>query len=164
MCSVTQLCVTLCNPMDCSPPGSAVHSILQARILEWIAKPSSRRSSQPYTIKRASFSTSYLGSVLRKENTFPNIIGLGTYCSWSGSRETVPSRVLEPDLRADCALSSHLGRTWLWEALSAPWPWKPAAPQPCLPRSFSTMHGATSSCSWRSVLQHFIFLSFTHPL
>ena len=32
---VTQLCPTLCDPMDCSPPGSSVHGILQARILEW---------------------------------------------------------------------------------------------------------------------------------
>ena len=38
---------TLCNPMDCSPPGSSVHGILQARILEWVALPSSRRSSSP---------------------------------------------------------------------------------------------------------------------
>ena len=36
-----------CNPMDCSPPGSSVHGILQARILEWVAMPSSRGSSQP---------------------------------------------------------------------------------------------------------------------
>ena len=42
-----QLCPTLCNPMDCSPPGSSVHGILQARILEWVAMPSSRGSSQP---------------------------------------------------------------------------------------------------------------------
>ena len=33
-CSVGQLCLILCNPMDCSPPGSSVHGILQARILE----------------------------------------------------------------------------------------------------------------------------------
>ena len=33
---VTQLCLTLCNPMDCSSPGSSVHRILQARILEWV--------------------------------------------------------------------------------------------------------------------------------
>ena len=39
-----QLCPTLCNPMDCSPPGSSVHGILQARILEWAAMPSSRSS------------------------------------------------------------------------------------------------------------------------
>ena len=32
-----QSCLTLCNPMDCSPPGSSVHGVLQARILEWVA-------------------------------------------------------------------------------------------------------------------------------
>jgi len=32
-----QFCVTLCNPMDCSPPGSSVHGILQARTLEWVS-------------------------------------------------------------------------------------------------------------------------------
>ena len=37
---VTQLCPTLCDPMDCSLPGSSVHGILQARILEWVAIPS----------------------------------------------------------------------------------------------------------------------------
>ena len=42
-----QLCLTPCNPMNCSPPGSSVHGILQARILEWVAIPSSKRSSQP---------------------------------------------------------------------------------------------------------------------
>ena len=41
-----QLCLTLCNPMDCTPPGSSVHGILQARILEWAAMPSSRGSSR----------------------------------------------------------------------------------------------------------------------
>ena len=41
-----QLCPTLCNPMDCNPPGSSVHRTLQARILEWTAMPSSRESSQ----------------------------------------------------------------------------------------------------------------------
>ena len=35
MCSVAQLCLTLCGPMDCSPPGSSVHRILQEKILEW---------------------------------------------------------------------------------------------------------------------------------
>ena len=34
-----QSCLTVCNPMDCSPPGSSVHGILQARILEWVAIP-----------------------------------------------------------------------------------------------------------------------------
>ena len=42
-----QLCPTLCNPMDCSSPGSSVHGILQARVLEWVAMPSSRGYSRP---------------------------------------------------------------------------------------------------------------------
>ena len=44
---VIQFCLTLCNPMDCSPPGFSVHGILQARILEWEAIPFSRGSSWP---------------------------------------------------------------------------------------------------------------------
>ena len=43
---VTQLCLTLCNPLDCSPPGSCVLGILQAKILEWGAISSFRGSSQ----------------------------------------------------------------------------------------------------------------------
>ena len=39
--------LTLCNPMDSSPPASSVHEILQAKILEWVAISSSRRFSQP---------------------------------------------------------------------------------------------------------------------
>ena len=42
-----QSCPTLCNPMDCSPPGSSIHGVLQARILEWVTMFSSRGSSQP---------------------------------------------------------------------------------------------------------------------
>ena len=34
---ITESCPTLCDPVDCSPPGSSVHGILQARILEWVA-------------------------------------------------------------------------------------------------------------------------------
>ena len=37
----------VCHPMDCSPPGSSVHGILQVRMLEWVAMPSSMESSQP---------------------------------------------------------------------------------------------------------------------
>ena len=44
---VPQSCLTLCDPMDYSPPGSSIHGILQARTLEWVAVPSSRGSSQP---------------------------------------------------------------------------------------------------------------------
>ena len=44
---LTPSCLTLCDPLDGSPPGSPVHGILQARILEWVAMPSSRGSSSP---------------------------------------------------------------------------------------------------------------------
>ena len=39
-----QSCPSLCDHMDCSPPGSSIHGVLQARILEWVAMPSSRSS------------------------------------------------------------------------------------------------------------------------
>ena len=45
MCLVAQLCLTLCDPIDCSLPGSSAHGILQARILEWVAISFSRGSS-----------------------------------------------------------------------------------------------------------------------
>ena len=44
---VAQLCPTLCDPTDCSPPGSSVHGVLQARILEWVDIFFSRASSRP---------------------------------------------------------------------------------------------------------------------
>ena len=50
-----QLCLTLCEPMDHSLPGSSVPGILQARILEWIAVPSSRGSSQSRVRTRISY-------------------------------------------------------------------------------------------------------------
>ena len=46
MCAkLLQSCPTLCDPRDCSPPGFSVHRIFQARMLEWVAMPSSRGSS-----------------------------------------------------------------------------------------------------------------------
>ena len=47
-CLVTKLCLTLCNHMDSSPPGSSVHGISQAGILEWVTISFSRGSSQPW--------------------------------------------------------------------------------------------------------------------
>ena len=49
MCAkLLQSCLTLCNRVDCSPPASSVLGILKARILEWVAMPSSRGSSRPW--------------------------------------------------------------------------------------------------------------------
>ena len=47
MCLVTQSCLTLCSPMDWIPPGSSVHGLIQARILQWVAMASSRGSLPP---------------------------------------------------------------------------------------------------------------------
>ena len=47
ICSVAHSCLTLFGPMNCSPPGSSVHGILQASILEWVAFPSFREAFQP---------------------------------------------------------------------------------------------------------------------
>ena len=52
--SVAQLCLTLCDLMDYSPPGSSIHGILQARILEWDAISFSRGYSSPRDLSRIS--------------------------------------------------------------------------------------------------------------
>ena len=58
LCLVVQSCPILCDPIDGSPPGSPVPGILQARILEWVAMPSSRGSSQPRDWTQVSLSAS----------------------------------------------------------------------------------------------------------
>ena len=59
--SVTQSCPTLWGSMDCSPSGSSVMEILQARILEWVAMPSSRGSVQPRDWTHISMSPALAG-------------------------------------------------------------------------------------------------------
>ena len=59
---VTQSCPTLGDPMDCSPPGSSVNGILQARILEWLAIPFSRQSAQPWDWTWILYCLSHKGS------------------------------------------------------------------------------------------------------
>ena len=54
----------LCNPMDCNSPDSSVHGSLQARILEWVAMPSSQGSSRPKDQTYVSYLVHWLGSVL----------------------------------------------------------------------------------------------------
>ena len=51
---VAQSCLTLCDPVDCSPPGCSVHGTLQAGMLEWVPMPSSRGSSRPRDRSRVS--------------------------------------------------------------------------------------------------------------
>ena len=60
---VAQSCPTLCNPMYCSLPGSSVHEILQTRILEWVAMPS---SSGSYKLKKNHLHLLLLGNCFNK--------------------------------------------------------------------------------------------------
>ena len=71
LCLVAQSCLTLCNPMDYSPPGSSVHSMLQTRVLEWVAMPSSRGSSHLPHCRRILYHLTHKG---KSKNT-----GVGTY-------------------------------------------------------------------------------------
>ena len=73
-----QSCLTLCNSTECSPPGSFVHGIFQARLLEWVAMPSSRGSSPSRDgtsvsciscIARGFFTTEPPGKLARKRQT-----------------------------------------------------------------------------------------------
>ena len=61
---VDHSCQTLCDPVDRSPPGSSVHGVLQARILEWVAMPSSRGSSQSMNIIQVSYVSGIVKCIL----------------------------------------------------------------------------------------------------
>ena len=56
-CSVAQSRLTLCDPMNCNPPGHSVHGILQARKLEWIAIPFSREGAYGEQLNRGAWWT-----------------------------------------------------------------------------------------------------------
>ena len=66
-CSVPQSCLTLCDPMDCSPSGSSVHRISQERILEWVALSYSRGSSWSRDWTRISCTSSVVDEFLNTE-------------------------------------------------------------------------------------------------
>ena len=68
--SVTQSYSTLCDPLDCSPPDSSVHGILQARMLEWVAKASSRGSSPPRDQTHVSMSPVLTGRFFTTSTTW----------------------------------------------------------------------------------------------
>ena len=67
-CYMLQSCPILWNPMDCSPPGSLVQGILQARILVWIAMPFSRASSQPRDLTHVSCASCIAGGFFTAES------------------------------------------------------------------------------------------------
>ena len=104
LCLLTQLCLTLCDPMDCSPPGSSVHGIFQERILEWVAMPSSRGSSQPRD--RAQVSALWVDALPSEPPGKPKNTGVG---SLSLCQENFPTQESNQDL---------LHRRWILYQLS----------------------------------------------
>ena len=91
---ITQSCLTLCDPMDCSPPGSSVHGIFQARILEWIAIFFSRRSFQPRDRTWVSYIAVrfFTNSPTREDQVFIRCIYL--FCPGSKYIVTILGRLL----------------------------------------------------------------------
>ena len=94
-----QLCPTLCDPMDYSSPGSSVHGILQAKILEWVAMPSSRGSSQPRDWTHASCGSYVAGRSFTAEPLGKPRVGSTTYVNirrftWSFPRASKVSFLL----------------------------------------------------------------------
>ena len=70
---IIHLCPTVCDPTDCSPPGSSVHGILQARTLEWAAIPFSRGSSQPMDRTQVSCTTGKILYYLNHQGSPPGL-------------------------------------------------------------------------------------------
>ena len=79
---VSQLCPTLCDPMDCSPPVSSVHGILQARILEWVAISFSRGSSPPRDWPVSLLSPALVGGFFTTSTTWESH-GLCRQLTWA---------------------------------------------------------------------------------
>ena len=94
-----QSCPALCDPMDCSPPSFSVHGILQSKILEWVAMPSSRGSSQTKDQTRT--------SLLSEPPGKPKDTGVGCHTLLQGIFPTQGSNL-------------HLLCLWHWQAHTLP--------------------------------------------
>ena len=131
---VLQLGPTFCDPMDCSPLGSSISGILQARILEWIAVPSSRGSSRP---RDGSWVSCTAGGFFTVWATREAPCSLGT-CqtvqrgegeqrgeSWSpcGRLERNRASWQEPTPTKQCGQSATSVRIWAEEQLYSGWVW-----------------------------------------
>ena len=113
---VTQLCPTLCDPMDCSPPGSSVHGIFQARILEQVAIPFSRGSSQPRDQTQVcSIASNSLSSEPRRNMLRHKLIKLTKIKykekDWN-QQENFPGGTLNKNLPATQGMWVHRAQIW----------------------------------------------------
>ena len=121
-------CLTLCDPMDCSPTGSPVHGIPQARILEWVATPFSRGSSRPRGWTCSSCSSCTVGGFLLLEHRgSPGVLSAhlhtlsGFVTNTWGHAAGVPGFEVALSLSLSCVWTpSHHLRTPLSPLFSAP--------------------------------------------
>ena len=117
LCLAHQSCLTLCDPMDCSPPGSSVHGILQARILEWLAMPSSRGSSRPSNWTGVSFASEFFTSWATREAHFSGY--------WNKIGMDIVSK------RYNLGSLTYSVRTIEWEKqVGPPWMFSPSTRRP----------------------------------
>ena len=122
-CMHAKLCPAVCDPMDCSPPSSSFHGILQARVLQWVAIPSSRRSSDPRTEPR---SPALQADSLPSEPARPPSAGLAPHCR--------ADSCLQGSVRVTCSQGRKVMSHSLWESQSCP-PSQASGPGPGPSRS-----------------------------
>ena len=141
---VTQLCPTHCDPMDCSLPGSSIHGIFQARILEWVALSFSSkwRDWVPNAQQSVGFCytlSDYLFFFLSKsfllQPDHPWVLSTITPVLWFlGSSLQLPGPFAlksQPCVPFSCGAAGSLSMRWIHEGgtpSSARWPWGPPVP------------------------------------
>ena len=100
-----QLCPILCHPVDCSLPGSSVHGILQARMLGWVAMPSSSQSSEPSVWTHVSFVSCTGRQVLYHKRH----LGISTLLQYDAALK-LPIWVMSNSLHLKASPTSQCGR------------------------------------------------------
>ena len=163
MCALS--CLTLCNPVDCSPPGSSVHGIVQTRLWKWIAISLSRRSSWPRNRTHVSW-TSYIGmQILYHCTTWEAKINIPSYLSYKW-RKWGLNRIITFAIWSWASLVAQtvknlpeMQETWVWSL-----GWEDPGEEGIATHSsirawrismdrgawWATVHGVTKSLTWLS--------------
>ena len=125
LCYIAQSCLTFCNPMDSSPPGSSVHGIPQARILEWVAISYSGDLPDP-GIKPTSpsladgfFTSKPLGKQCLLVRLFKKVYSFNTYLLvllWVRPRATCSGGWIQGSTLSCSQHDSPAADSWLWTA------------------------------------------------
>ena len=106
-----QSCPTLWEPMDCHPPGASVRGIFQARILEWVAMPSSRGSSQPGDRTHVSCISFTAGGFFTHCTMWDSMCECTTRASvalaWGSPRPLLCSKIVHPPRASPLPLLKH---------------------------------------------------------